>query len=61
MKAQVDYLDISELVNASTSSNNLKTTVDYLDIDTLKTVSIDLKKLIDAGIERLLKTQNLSN
>ena len=61
MKAQVDYLDISELVNASTSSNNLKTTVDYLDIDTLKTVSIDLKKLIDVGIERLLKTQNLSN
>ena len=44
MKAEVDKLDISELVNVPTSQNNLKNKVDDLDVGQSKTVTVDLKK-----------------
>ena len=45
MKAEVDKVDINEIVNVPTSLNNLKTKVDDLNIGKLKTVPADLKKL----------------
>ena len=48
MKAEVDKLDINELVKVPTSLNNVKTKVDDLDVGKLKTVPVDLKKLSDA-------------
>ena len=45
MKAEVDKVDINEIVNVPTSLNNLKTEVDDLNIGKLKTVPVDLKKL----------------
>ena len=47
MKAEVDKLVINELVNVSTSLDNLKRKVDDLDVGKLKTVPIDLRKLSD--------------
>ena len=47
MKAEVDKLDINNLVNVPTSFNNLKTKVDDLDVGGLKAAPIDLKKLSD--------------
>ena len=47
LKAEVDKLDINELVNGLTSFNNLKTKVDNLVVGKLKTVPIDLKKIRD--------------
>ena len=47
MEAEVDKLDINELVNVPSSLNNLKIKVDDLDIGQLKTVTKDLKKLSD--------------
>ena len=44
LKTEVDKLDIRELVNISTSMNNLKAKVDYLDVGKLKTLPVDLKK-----------------
>ena len=44
LKAQVDKLDINELVQGSTGLNHLKTNVDDLDPDKFKTVLINLKK-----------------
>ena len=44
LKAEVDKLDINNLVNVPTSLNNLKTKVDDLDVDMLKTGPTDLKK-----------------
>ena len=43
LKAEVEKIDINELVNALTSFNNLKAKVDDLDVDKLKTVPVDLK------------------
>ena len=48
MKAEVGKLVINKLVNVSASLNDLKTKVDDLHVDKLKTVPIDLKKLIVA-------------
>ena len=45
MKAEVDKVDINEIVNVPTSLNNLKTKVDDLNIGKLKSVPVDLKKL----------------
>ena len=53
MKAEVDKLDISELVNVPTSQNNLKNKVDDLDVGKLKTVTVDLKK--DAASKEVIK------
>ena len=47
MKAEVEKLDISKLVNVPTSLNNLETKVGDLDVGKLKTVPVDLKKLRD--------------
>ena len=48
MKAEVDKLDINELVNVLTSLNNLKTKVDDLNAGKSKNVPIIvLKKLSD--------------
>ena len=47
MKAQVDKLVINELVNVSTSLDNLKRKVGDLDVGKLKTVPIDVRKLSD--------------
>ena len=47
MKAEVDKLVINELVNVSTSLDNLKRKVDDLDVGKSKTVPIDLRKLSD--------------
>ena len=53
MKAEVDKLDISELVNVPTSQNNLKNKVDDLDVGKLKTATVDLKK--DAASKEVIK------
>ena len=46
---------IAKLVNMSTSLNNLQTNVDDLDAGKLKTVTIDLKKLIDMVDDQVVK------
>ena len=55
LKAKADKLDINELVNVSTSLNNLKTKVDDLYIGKLKTVPIDLQKLSDVVDNNVVK------
>ena len=47
LKAEIDKLDINELVNFPTGLNTLKTKVDDLDVAKLNTVPADLKKLIE--------------
>ena len=47
MKAEVEKLGISKLVNVPTSLNNLETKVGDLDVGKLKTVPVGLKKLKD--------------
>ena len=44
LKAEVDKLDINQLINVPTSSNNLKTNVHDLDVGKLKSVPGELKK-----------------
>ena len=44
LKAEVDQLDISRVINDITGLNNLRTTVSNLDVDMLKTVSVNLRK-----------------
>ena len=44
LKAEVDQLDISRVINDITGLNNLRTTVSNLDADMLKTVSVNLRK-----------------
>ena len=55
MKAEVDKLDINELVNVQTSLNNLKTKVDDLDVGKVKTDPIDLKRLSDVVDNKVAK------
>ena len=55
LKAEVNKLDIDNLVNVPTSSNNLKTKLDDLDVGKLKTVPVDLKKLCDVGDNEFVK------
>ena len=57
MKAEVDKLDITKLVNVPTTLNNLKTRVGELDVGELKITPVDLKKLSDVvGNEVVEKT-----
>ena len=57
MKAEVDKLDITKLVNVPTTLNNLKTRVGELDVGVLKITPVDLKKLSDVvGNEAVEKT-----
>ena len=44
LKAEVDQLDISRVINDITGLNNLRTTVSNLDVDMLKTVSVNSRK-----------------
>ena len=55
MKAEVDKLDITKLVNVPTCLTNLKTKVDDLDVSKLKAVPVDLKKLSDLVAKELVK------
>ena len=55
LKAEVDKVDINKLVNVSTSLDNLKTKVDDLDFGKLKTILVDLKKLIDVVSKEVVK------
>ena len=55
MKAEVDKLDINELVNVLTSLNNLKTKVDDLNTGKSKNVPIVLKKLSDVIANEVVK------
>ena len=47
LKTEVDKLDITKLVTAPTSGNNLKTKVEQSNVGRLKAAPIDLKKLSD--------------
>ena len=47
LKAEVDKLNISKLVNVPAILNNVKTKVDDLDVRKLKTVPVELKKISD--------------
>ena len=47
MKAEVDKLAITKVINVRTSLNSLKTKVDDLEVGKLKTVPVDLKKISD--------------
>ena len=55
MKAEVNKLDINNLVNVPSSLNNLKTKVGKLDVGKLKTFPVDLKKLSDAVENEVVK------
>ena len=44
LKAEVDKLDINQLINVPTSSNNLNTNVHDLDVGQLKSVPGEFKK-----------------
>ena len=61
VKAKVDKQDISKLVGVPTSLNNLKTKINDLDLYKLKTVPLDLKKVIDVVSKQVVKTQNSIN
>ena len=56
-KESKDATGADKLVKVPSDLNNLKTKVDYFDVSKLKTVPVDLKKLIDI-VKKLLKTQN---
>ena len=56
LKAEVDQLDISKLVNVPTSLNNFRAKVDDLDVAKLKSVSIDLRKLYGVVSKEVVKT-----
>ena len=45
LKTEVDKLDITKLVTAPTSGNNLKTKVEQSNVGRLKAAPVDLKKL----------------
>ena len=58
MNAKVDKLDIAKLVNVPNSLNNLNRKLDDLDVSLLKAIPVDLKKLSNVVIVKLLRTQN---
>ena len=60
LKAGVDKLDISELVNVPSSLNNSKTKVDDLNVCKLKTVSVNLKKLSDVADNKVVKNKKFN-
>ena len=47
LKADVDLLDFHKLTNVPTCLNNLKTKVEDLDLCKLKTVPVDLERVVD--------------
>ena len=58
MKAEVAKLNINIFVNFPNDLNRSKTNVDDLDLDKLKSVHVDLKKLSDAVIKEVVKTES---
>ena len=58
MNAKVDKLDIAKLVNVPNSLNNLNRKLDDLGVSLFKAVPVDLKKLSNVVIVKLLRTQN---
>ena len=52
MKAEVNKLEINELVNVPTSLNNLET---KMAVGKLKEISIDLKEISDVVDKQLIK------
>ena len=60
LKAEVDKLDINNLVNVPSSLNNLKTKLDDLDVGKLKTVPVDLKKLNDVVDNEVVKNMKFN-
>ena len=55
MKAEVEKLDINELVKVPTSLNILKPKVEDLGVGKLKTVPVDLKKFSDVVANEVVK------
>ena len=55
LKVEIEKLDINKYFNVSSSLNNLKAKVGLLDVGELKTVSIDLNKLIDVVKNEVVK------
>ena len=55
LKAEVDKLDINEMVNLPTSLNNLKTKGDHFDVGKLETVPVNLKKLSDVADKEVVQ------
>ena len=55
MKAEVRKLDITKLINVTSSLNNLKTKIYDLDVSKLKTVSVYLTKLSDIMDNKVVK------
>ena len=55
MKAEVDKLDINNVINIPTSLNNLITKIGDLDIGKLKTVPLDLKNFSDVVDNEVVK------
>ena len=55
MKAEVNKLEINELVNVPTSLNNLETKMADLGVGKLKETSIDLKEISDVVDKQLIK------
>ena len=60
LKAEVDKLDINNLVNVPNSLNNLKTKADDLDVCKLKTVSVVLKKVRDVVDKQVVQNTKLN-
>ena len=60
LKAEVQKLDISKLVNVPTSLNTLKTKVDDLCVGKFKTVPVDLKKLSDVVDNEVVKNKKFN-
>ena len=58
LKAKVDKIDISKMINVPTSLNNLKTKVNNLDVGKLKTVPVDLETLNDVVDKKVDKIQH---
>ena len=55
LKAEVEKLDIVNLINVPINLNNLKAKVGGLDVDKLNTVPVDLKKLQDVVDNEVIK------
>ena len=58
MKAEVGKLNINIFINFPNDLNRSKINVDDLDFDKLKSVHVDLKKLSDAVIKEVVKTES---
>ena len=60
MKAEVEKVDINELVNVPISLNILKPKVDYLGVGKLKTIPVDMKKLRDLVANEVVKAKKFN-